>query len=100
MTSVWVTREQNSVDQFSSLCSEDFDGLTLEHKYQGAAYREQQCGEGGAVLVRLAFQCFLVGLVGGGGALGHRHGAGWQGGAASAHVVKVPGKLCLPGLLS
>lgn len=51
------------------------------------------------MLVCLPFQCFLVGLVGGGRALGCRHSAG-QGGAAGAHVVEVPRKLRLPGLLS
>lgn len=52
------------------------------------------------MLVCLAFQSFLVGLVGGGRALGWRHSAGRKGGAAGAHVVEVPRKLRLPGFLS
>lgn len=52
------------------------------------------------MLVCLPLQRFLVGLVGGRGALGCRHGAGWEGGAAGAHVVEVSRELCLPGLLS
>lgn len=48
----------------------------------------------------MTFQRFLVGLVGRGGALGCRHGAGRQSGAAGAHVVEVARKLCFPGLLS
>lgn len=48
----------------------------------------------------LPLQCFLVGLVRGGRALGCGDAAGWEGGAAGAHVVEVSRKLCLPGLLS
>lgn len=52
------------------------------------------------MIVCSPFQCFLVGLVGGGRALGCRHSAGREGGAAGTHVIEVSGKLRLPGLLS
>lgn len=48
--------------------------------------------------VRLPLQFILVGLVGG-GALGRRHSAGGEGGAAGTHVVEVSRELRLPGLL-
>lgn len=78
---------------------EDRAGLALQHQQQGAAHRKQHRGEGRAGPPRLTLQRLLVGLVGGGGALWRRHGAGRQSGAAGAHVVEVPGKLRLPGLL-
>lgn len=51
------------------------------------------------MLVRLSLQGLLVGLVGGWRALGRRHGAGREGGAAGTHVVQVSRELRLPGLL-
>lgn len=84
-----------------SLDPEDHhDVLAHEHKQQRAAHRKQQRGESRAGPRRSTLQRLLVGLVRRGRALWSRHGAGRQGGAAGAHVVEVPGKLRLPGLLS
>lgn len=88
--SVWTSGKQR--------CDWCVDRLSLEHQ-QSAAYGEEHSGEGGAVLVRLSLQGLLVGLLRGWRALGRRHGGGPEGGAAGTHVVKVPRKLRLPGLL-
>lgn len=88
---MWIRGKQN--------CGWCVDRLSLEQQ-QSAAYGEQHCGQGGAVLVRLSLQGLLVGLVRGRRALGRGHSGGREGGAAGTHVVEVSRELRLPGLLS
>lgn len=73
--------------------------LDPEQHGQSAAHGEHEGEEDGAVLLCLALQRFLVGLVGRGGRLECRGGAWCDGGAAGTHVVQVPGELSLPGFL-